>query len=181
MAIFAVRYAKAFADVVAEFHLGAPAVDQQLQSFLDAWDESAPLREVFGDPSVPVAQKVAVVDAMQSKLHLAPQVRNLLAVLIQHDRITAVHEVVAEYRRELQARLGIHHAEITTARPLNAHDKAALLEQIGSLTQSAAGQVEATFTQDPSILGGVVVRIGSTVYDGSVLGRVERLREALSA
>jgi len=181
MAIFAARYAKAFADVVAEFHLGAPAVDKQLQAFLDAWDESKELREVFGDPSVPAAQKVAVLDAMHSKLHLAPQVRNFLAVLVQHDRITAVHEVVDEYRKELQARLGIHHAQVTTARPLNAEDKAALLEQIGKLTKSSGGQVEATFTQDPSILGGVVVRIGSTVYDGSILGRVERLREALSA
>lgn len=181
MAIFAARYAKAFADVVAEFHLGAPAVDKQLQAFLDAWDESKELREVFGDPSVPAVQKVAVLDAMHSKLHLAPQVRNFLAVLVQHDRITAVHEVVDEYRKELQARLGIHHAQVTTARPLNAEDKAALLEQIGQLIKSSGGQVEATFTQDPSILGGVVVRIGSTVYDGSILGRVERLREALSA
>jgi F-type H+-transporting ATPase subunit delta len=181
MAIFAARYAKAFADVVAEFHLGASDVDKQLQAFLDAWDESKDLREVYGDPSVPVAQKVAVLDGMQSKLHLAPQVRNLIAVLIQHDRISAVHEVVDEYRRELQARLGIHHAYVTTARPLRAEDKAALLEQLGKLTKSKEGQIEATFTQDPSILGGVVVRIGSTVYDGSILGRVERLREALSA
>lgn len=181
MSIFAARYAKAFADVVAEFHLGAPEVDQQLQAFLDAWDESKDLREVFGDPSVPIAQKVAVVDAMQSKLHLAPQVRNLFAVLIQHDRITSVHEIVEEYRRELQARLGIHHALVTTARPLNPQDKAALLEQIGTLTKSKEGQIQATFHEDPSILGGVVVRIGSTVYDGSILGRVERLREALSA
>jgi len=181
MAIFATRYAKAFADVVAEFHLGAPAVDKQLQGFLDAWDESKDLREVFGDPSVPVAQKVAVVDAMQARLQLVPQVRNFFAVLIQHDRITHVHEVVEEYRKELQSRLGIHHAEVTTARVLSAQDRALLVEQLTKLTKSKEGQVQATFTQDASILGGVVVRIGSTVYDGSVLGRVERLREALSA
>ena len=103
--------------------------------------------------------------------------RNLLAVLVAHDRITSVHEIVDAYRKELQSRLGIHHAEVTTARKLTAEDKASLLEQIGKL---AKGQVEATFNQDPAILGGVVVRIGSTVYDGSVLGRVERLREALT-
>lgn len=178
MSLFAARYAKAFADVVAEFHLGAPAVDKQLQDFLATWDESPDLREVFGDPSVPVAQKVAVIDGIKAKLHLAPQVRNLLAVLVAHDRITSVHEIVDAYRKELQSRLGIHHAEVTTARKLNAEDKASLLEQIGKL---AKGQVEATFHQDPAILGGVVVRIGSTVYDGSVLGRVERLRETLTA
>ena len=181
MSLFAARYAKAFADVVAEFHLGAPAVDKQLQDFLATWDESPDLREVFGDPSVPVAQKVAVIDGIKAKLHLAPQVRNLLAVLVAHDRITSVHEIVDAYRKELQSRLGIHHAEVTTARKLNAEDKASLLEQIGKLVTSTGGQVEATFNQDPAILGGVVVRIGSTVYDGSVLGRVERLRETLTA
>lgn len=176
MAIFVSRYAKAFADVVAEFHLGAPEVDKQLKDFLTSWDGSPELREVFEDPSVPVVQKVAALDSMQAKLKLAPQVRNLLAVLIEHDRIGAVHEVVAEYHRELQERLGVHHAEITSARVLSAEDKAKLLEQVGKL---AKGQVEASYKLDASILGGVVVRIGSTVYDGSVLGRVERMKELL--
>ena len=178
MSAFASRYARAFADVVAQFHLGAPEVDKQLTDFLAGWDESAELREVFNDPSVPSEQKIAVLDAMKGKLKLAPQVRNLLAVLIEHGRIGAVHEVVTEYRKELQTRLGISHAEVITARKLSAEDKAALLQQVSGL---AKGQVEATFTQDESILGGVVVRIGSTVYDGSVLGRIERLKEVLES
>jgi F-type H+-transporting ATPase subunit delta len=177
MALFVSRYAKAFADVVAEFHLGAPEIEKQLSDFLAAWDESAELREVFEDPSVPAVQKIAVLDKMQGRFRMFPQVRNLLAVLIEHDRIAAVQDVVAEYHRELQSRLGIHQAEITTARKLNAEDKASLLEQVGKL---AKGQVEASFKLDESILGGVVVRIGSTVYDGSVLGRVERLKEELT-
>jgi F-type H+-transporting ATPase subunit delta len=85
---------------------------------------------------------------------------------------------VPEYYKELQTRLGIHQAEVTTARELNVADKTALLEQVGKL---AKGQVDATFKLDPAILGGVVVRIGSTVYDGSVLGRVERLKETLKS
>jgi F-type H+-transporting ATPase subunit delta len=178
MAAFVSRYARAFADVVAEFHLGAPEVDKQLTDFLASWDESAELREVFNDPSVPSEQKIAVLDAMKGKLKLAPQVRNLLAVLVDHGRIGAVHEVVVEYRKELQTRLGISHAEVITARKLSSEDKAALLQHVGEL---AKGQVEATFTQDESILGGVVVRIGSTVYDGSVLGRIERLKEVLES
>ena len=177
MALFVSRYAKAFADVVAEFHLGAPAVEQQLKDFLATWDESAELREVFEDPTVPATQKIAVLDGMKSKLGLAQQVRNFLAVLIHNDRIGAIHEVVAEYHKELQQRLGIHKAEIVTARELNAEDKTALLAHV---TELAQGRVEASFRQDASILGGVVVRIGSTVYDGSVLGRIERLKEALA-
>jgi F-type H+-transporting ATPase subunit delta len=115
---------------------------------------------------------------MSSKLGLAPQVRNLLAVLIHNDRISAVHEVVAEYHTELQRRLGVHQAEITTARELNEADKSALLAHVVEL---AHGRVEANFKLDASILGGVVVRIGSTVYDGSVLGRIERLKEELAS
>jgi F-type H+-transporting ATPase subunit delta len=178
MAAFASRYARAFADVVAEFHLDATDVEKQLNDFLGTWDDSDQLREVFEDPSVPAAQKVATLDKMKGRLKLAPQVRNLLAVLIEHDRIASVHEVVAEYHKELQSRLGIFQAEVTTARKLSAEDRAALLEQV---TKLAKGQVEATFKLDESILGGVVVRIGSTVYDGSILGRVERLKEELKS
>jgi len=178
MAAFVSRYAQAFADVVAQFHLGADAVDQQLKDFLAAWDSSGELREVFEDPSVPSLQKIAVLDDMSSKLGLAPQVRNLLAVLIHNDRISAVHEVVAEYHTELQRRLGVHQAEITTARELNEADKSALLAHVVEL---AHGRVEANIKLDASILGGVVVRIGSTVYDGSVLGRIERLKEELAS
>ena len=178
MAAFVSRYAVAFADVVAQFHLGADAVATQLNDFLASWDGSPQLREIFEDPSVPSTQKIAVLDGMKAKLGLAPQVRNLLAVLIDHGRIGAVHEVVAEYRAELQRRLGIHQAEVTTARELSGADKDALLKHVAELAQ---GRVEASFKLDPSILGGVVVRIGSTVYDGSVLGRVERLKEELSA
>jgi F-type H+-transporting ATPase subunit delta len=178
MAAFVSHYAQAFADVVAQFHLGADSVAQQLKDFLAAWDESGELREVFEDPSVPTPQKIAVLDRLKGRLGLAPQVRNLLAVLIHNDRIGAVHEVVAEYHKELQRRLGIHHAEVTTARELNEADKVALLAHVADLAQ---GRVEASFKLDASILGGVVVRIGSTVYDGSVLGRVERLKAELAS
>ena len=178
MAAFVSRYARAFADVVAEFHLEGGAVEKQLNDFLATWDSSPELREVFSDPSVPTIQKIAVLDAMKGKLKLAPQVRNLLVVLVHNDRIGAVHEVIAAYRKELQTRLGISQAEVITARKLNSEDKAALLAHVTAL---AKGQVEATFTQDASILGGVVVRIGSTVYDGSVLGRIERLKEVLES
>ena len=177
MAAFVARYARAFADVVAQFHLNAASVEQQLNDFLATWDSSAQLREVFEDPSVPAKQKVAVLDKMKDGLGLAPQVRNLLAVLIDHDRISGIHEVVAEYRKEMQQRLGIIQAEVITARQLSVADKSTLLAHVAEL---AKGRVEASFKLDASILGGVVVRIGSTVYDGSVLGRIERLKEVLA-
>jgi len=177
MAIFATRYAEAFADVVTDFKLDPSSVQHELSDFLSTWDSSDELREVFGDPSVPATQKVAALDAMKGQLKLAPQVRNLLAVLIHNDRIAAVHEVVEAYNDELQRRQGIHLAEVTTARELSGLDKAKLMAHI---TELAHGKVNAKFKLDPAILGGVVVRIGSTVYDGSMLGRVERLKEELT-
>jgi F-type H+-transporting ATPase subunit delta len=104
--------------------------------------------------------------------------RNLLAVLINHDRIAHVREVAAAYRAALQEQMGIRQAEIVTARELSGEERDALLEGVGKL---AGAQIAPVFKQDASILGGAVVRIGSTVYDGSVRGRLERLREALVA
>jgi F-type H+-transporting ATPase subunit delta len=106
------------------------------------------------------------------------ELRNLLAVLINNDRIGQVSEVIAAYRAELQERLGIRPAEIVTARELSADERSALIADVGKL---AGSKIEASFKLDTSILGGTVVRIGSTVYDGSVRGRLERLKEALVA
>jgi F-type H+-transporting ATPase subunit delta len=123
-------------------------------------------------------QKVAILDKMNAKIGMMRQVRNLIAVLINNGRIGHVHEVVAAYRAELQARQGIRQAEIVTARELSEQERNALLAGVGNL---AGARVQASFTLDKTILGGTVVRIGSTVYDGSVRGRLERLKEALTA
>jgi F-type H+-transporting ATPase subunit delta len=104
--------------------------------------------------------------------------RNLLAVLINNDRIGEVHEVIAAWRAEMQERMGIRPVEIVTARELSEQDRAELVAGVGKL---AGAQIQASFTLDASILGGTMVRIGSTVYDGSVRGRLERLKEALIA
>jgi F-type H+-transporting ATPase subunit delta len=109
---------------------------------------------------------------------LQKELRNLLAVLINNDRIGHVHEVAAAYRAELRERLGIREAEIVTARELGEDERNTLLAGVGKL---AGARIEAKFMLDQSILGGAVVRIGSTIYDGSVRGRLERLKEVLVA
>ncbi len=176
MAAFVARYARAFADVVTEKKLDAAALDGQWNDFLAAWNASSELRELFGNPSVAAAQKVAILDKLNAKLSLQKELRNLLAVLIDHGRIGQVGEVAAAYRAEIRERLGIRKVEIVTARELDEQDRAGLLAVAGQL---AGAQIEAGFRLDPSILGGTVVRIGSTVYDGSVRGRLERLKDAL--
>ena len=178
MAAFASRYARAFADVVASAHLDVAAIDRQLNDFLATWDGSRELREVFENPAIPAPRKVAILDTMNSKLGLQRELRNLIAVLINNDRVAHIHEVAAAWRAEMQERLGVRQAEIVTARELSDPERRSLLEGAAKL---AGTQVQATFKLDRNILGGTVVRIGSTVYDGSVRGRLERLREALVA
>jgi F-type H+-transporting ATPase subunit delta len=164
--------------VVASAKLDAAALDRQLKDFLLTWDGSVELRELFANPAVAAKQKVAFLDKMNTTLGLQKELRNLLAILINNDRITMVHDVVRAYRAEMQRRQGIHPVEIVTARILNEQESATLVAGVGKL---AGARIEASFKLDASILGGTVVRIGSTVYDGSVRGRLERLKDALTA
>jgi F-type H+-transporting ATPase subunit delta len=178
MAAFVSRYARAFLDVVTAANLDTAAIDRQLADFEATWSSSPELQAFFENPAVAAAQKVAFLDTLNTKLGLQKELRNLLAVLINNDRIGDVREVAAAYRAELQERLGIRQAEIVTARELSGEERSALVAGVGKL---AGTRIAANFKLDKSILGGAVVRIGSTVYDGSVRGRLERLREALVA
>ena len=178
MAAFAARYATAFLEVVTAASLDTAAIDRGLTDFLATWDGSRELREFFVNPAIPAVQKVVFLDKLNEKLGLWKELRNLLAVLISNDRIGSVAEVAAVYRRLLQEQLGIRQAEIVTARELGAAERSELVAEIGKL---AGARVEASFKLDAAILGGTVVRIGSTVYDGSVRGRLDRLKEALAA
>ncbi len=176
MAAFVSRYAQAFADVVTAARLDTAAIDQKLSDFLATWEGSKELREFFENPAIVVNEKVAILDKLNAKLGMQKELRNLIAVLISHNRVAHVAEVAEGYRRLLQEQMGIHPAEITTARELDAKEREALLAEVGKL---AGGRVEASFKIDAAILGGTMVRIGSTVYDGSVRGRLERLRDTL--
>ena len=178
MASFVSRYARAFADVIFESKLDAKAVQRQLADFAAAWHESRELREFLLDPSFPVEQKVSLLDKLNAKLKMQHETRNFIAVLIRNDRIGGLDEVLTEFRREVNRRLGIHEAKVTSARRLDELERRELEQQIASLT---GGTVEARYEEDSSLLGGAVVQVGSTVYDGSVRGRLDRLREELTS
>lgn len=177
MAAIAAPYARAFADVVFEDRLNAHDVQRQLDSFVAAWWESDDLREVFLDPSFPADQKVAILDKLNARLGMGAQVRNFIAVLIQHDRLNILDEVLTDYRKEVNQRLGISEIQITSARLLEADERRGIEQKVAAMTGT---QVHATYQEDRALLGGVVVRIGSTVYDGSVKGRLDRLKEQLA-
>ncbi len=177
MAAFAARYARAFADVVQEAHLPLEQVQQQLADFMATWHGAADLREVFLDPSFPSEDKIAILDRMNEKMGLAHPVRNFLAVVLQHERMHAMEEILKEFHEEMNRRLGITAVSITSARPLNETERKSLVAEIGAL---AEGRIEPSFHEDASLLGGVVVQVGSKVYDGSVRGRFARLEEQLA-
>jgi F-type H+-transporting ATPase subunit delta len=89
-----------------------------------------------------------------------------------------VDDVLQQYRREVNQRLGISEVHITSARPLETDERQGIEQNVAVLTGT---QVQATYSEDKSLLGGVVVRVGSTVYDGSVKGRLDRLKEQLAS
>ncbi len=178
MAAFVSRYASAFLDVVVSAKLDTAAIDAQWNDFLSTWEASPELRDFFSNPSVPAIQKVGILDKLNVKLGLMKELRNLVAVLINNNRVANVAEVATTYRRLLKESQGIRAAEIVTSRVLGEAEREELLAEVAKL---AGGKVDAKFKQDPAILGGTVVRVGSTVYDGSLRGRLDRLREELAS
>jgi F-type H+-transporting ATPase subunit delta len=134
------------------------------------------LRELLLNPSIPTKKRVSILDTVNARIGCGPKVRNFLAVLISHERLGALREILEEYRLEMNRRLSISDAEVVTARPLGDQERATLTGQVAQL---AGNRVHATFREDKSLIGGAIVRIGSTIYDGSVRGRLERLKERL--
>jgi F-type H+-transporting ATPase subunit delta len=178
MAAFVSRYAQAFLEVLTSAKIDTSAVESQLNDFLATWNGSPELQEFFVNPAISSQTKVGFLDTLNQKMKLRKELRNLLAVLIDNDRIGHVVEVAAGYRKLLQEQLGIRQAEIVTARQLSAGDQMKLVAEVSKL---AGAEIDASFKQDATILGGTIVRIGSTVYDGSVRGRLDRLKEVLVA
>jgi F-type H+-transporting ATPase subunit delta len=176
MSIVATRYGRALADVVGDTHLDPLFVDSQLDDFAAAWHESADLREIMETPGFPVGQKLEILDKLNSRLEMSQQVRNFIAVLISNDRLHLFDEVLAAYRVERDRRQGVQEVEVVTARKLEDGERQ---ELEGHVAEMAGSRIHARFEEDSALLGGAVIKIGSTVYDGSIRGRLDRLKEQL--
>lgn len=174
----ATRYARALVDVVTAPASGvdpAAALDQ-LRSFQGLVRDSADLRNVLLSPAVPPARKRAVVRELGEALRLATPVMNFLFVVIDHRRVGLLGSMAQAFEAVLDEKLGRVRAEIRSAMPLTGEQGEALLAQLRQMT---GRQVRPEFITDESLLGGVTARIGSTIYDGSVRGRLEALRAQL--
>ena len=178
MASVASTYARAFADVVFAAHLDAAQATGGLRRIATLFGESVELRRVWENPAVPAQQKRKLLDAIVERERIEKPVRNLVAVLIDHRRLVFLPRIVEQLERELDARMGFAEAQIFSARELGAAERETLEAQIEKTTGK---KVRASYGLDASLLGGVVVRIGSTTYDGSVKGQLERIKEAISS
>jgi F-type H+-transporting ATPase subunit delta len=178
VASVASTYARAFADVVLSTHLDANRAVGGLRRIVGLLAESTDLRRVWENPAVPADQKRRLLDAIVQREGIEPHARNLVAVLIDHRRIQFLGRIVEQLKKELDARMGFAEAQITSARELADAEKRSLEAQIEKVTGK---KVRAQFALDASLLGGAVVRVGSTIYDGSVKGQLEKIREAISS
>lgn len=178
MASVANTYARAFADVVFDAHLDAARALGGLKQIAALFAESVELRRVWENPAVPGDQKRKLLDAIVQRNAIDRPVRNLVVVLIDHRRLPFLSRIVEQLEKELDARLGFTEAQISSARELGDAEKRTLETQIEKTTGK---KVRARYGLDPSLLGGAVVRVGSTIYDGSVKGQLEKIKEAISS
>jgi len=169
-------YARAFADAIFAMHLDPARVLEEAQALAALVTESRELRQVWEAPSIPAVQKRAVLDAITAREGVSPAVRNFLAVLIDHRRIPFLNAIVKQFELELDQRMGFAEAQIASARELSGPERRALEQEVEKLTGK---KVRGRYSRDTSLLGGVLVKVGSTIYDGSVVGQLERMRDQL--
>lgn len=178
MASIVNTYARAFADVVFDSRLDAGRATNGLKSIAALFNENLNLRRVWENPAVPADQKRKLLDAIVAQAGIDKPVRNLIAVLIDHRRLPFLSRIVEQLEKELNARMGFAEAQVSSARELGDAEKRALELQIEKATGK---KVRASYGLDASLLGGAVVRVGSTIYDGSVKGQLEKIKEAISS
>ena len=177
MAAISSRYARALVEVVLEQRLDANVAREQLNSIAEAVRKSVELRRVWESPAISAEQKRSVLDAIVGRIGAAKPMRNFLAIVIDHRRIAMLDDIVRQFGVELDTQLGFVEAEISSARELSAEQQRELESQVERLTGK---RVRTRYTSNPGLLGGVVVRVGSTIYDGSVRGQLEKIKQELS-
>jgi F-type H+-transporting ATPase subunit delta len=176
----AARYANALADVVtgSASELKPEQAVAELRSFEALLRDSAELHNALITPAVPGSRKKAVVGRLVDALKLSRISRNFLYVLVDHRRIPSLSDIIRTFEEVVDARLGFAQAEVSSPAGLSETERTALTAQLERLTGK---RIRMRFALDPSLIGGAVARIGSTIYDGSVRGQLAALERRLSA
>lgn len=171
------RYARALADVVGETSDYRRALED-LGDFEDVYRESAELRNLFEAPAVPLASKLKVVDIILHRLGTSLAVSNFLRVLAKNYRMAHFDEIRQAFHRIANQRLGIVAVKVSSAAELDPAERDTMAARFRELTDR---QVEFEFHLDPELVGGLRAQVGSTVYDGSVRGALDRFKEQLTS
>jgi F-type H+-transporting ATPase subunit delta len=171
------QYANALADVALAQN-ATQAVTQQLADFSAAYRESMELRTFLASPAVDRAAKHGVVEKLLARIGGSKIIRNFLFVVIDHQRAHVLPEIIAGFQEVVRQRQGIAEAEISSAVELTAAQKA---EFAFTLERMTGKRMEAKYSLEPKLLGGAVVRIGDTIYDGSLRSRLNEMRARLAA
>ncbi len=175
----ATRYARALADIA--FSEGSSIqpdrLAEELNLFLAEYESSIELRRVLATPAIPFSKKRSILSVLAEKLGLSKITRNFLFVLVEHRRQNILKMIQKAYIHLVDERRGVVQASIISAVELSAEQRSAIE---GRVAASSGKQVRSEYLVDPQLLGGVVVRVGSQVYDGSVRGRLQTLGTQLS-
>jgi F-type H+-transporting ATPase subunit delta len=172
----AVRYARALFEVALK-ESDPGRIEQELSAITSLVKGHSELQTALESPSVPPVAKRAVVQALVERGQLIPPVGKLLVMLAERDRLTLLPDVLEAFRARLREQQKVLEAEVTTAIPLEPEQTAALQQRLSTAT---ARQVTVTTKVDPALIGGVVARIGSTVYDGSLATQLVKLKGRLA-
>ncbi len=169
------RYAGALADVVIE-RSEADEVRRELNDWEQMLKSSADLREVFANPTIPYDQKRRVLNELIVRTKVRSTTANFLQVLLKNQRLTELSEINRRLEQELDERAGVVAAKVVTARPVSTDVQQAIHTKLKGLTGK---NIRIDFHIDDTIIGGLVTRIGSTVYDGSIRTQLEILATQL--
>jgi F-type H+-transporting ATPase subunit delta len=170
------RYASALADVVIE-RREEREVQSEIRSWASMIADNPQLKEVFANPTVAYDDKRSVLEELLARTRVRETTGSFLRVLLRNQRLAQLPEIAERFGQILDERGGVVAAEITTARPISEELKKALHDSLASATGRT---VRLTFATDEAIIGGLVARIGSTIFDGSIESNLERLAEGLS-
>ncbi len=170
------RYATALADVVVARGEARP-VQEELSAWEQMMQSNAQLLEVFSNPTIPYEQKRKVLSTLIERTRVRQTTANYLNVLLQNQRLSELAEVNRRFAQILDERSGVVSAEVTTARPVPEASKDALRAQLSEMT---GRDVRLSFNTDEELIGGLVTRIGSTIYDGSLRTQLEQVKERLA-
>ncbi len=172
------RYARALADAVFDSGTNVTMAEHDLNTLVNLVAENEDLRRVWENPSIPVEQKRAILDVLAERAGIVKIIRNFVAVLIDHQRIRQLPQIARQFELELNTRMGYAEADVTSVHELGGEDREAIEQQIERVVGK---KVRARYQTNNGLLGGAVIRVGSTVYDGSIRGQLARIREQLSA